>query len=840
MKIFKITAILVGIVLLLVLIPIAVLVSIDINNYKDVLADAVEKQTGRQLHIQGSIDKSFFPWLGIHIGALQLSNAAEFGDAPFVKLKEVQVNIKLLPLFKREIVVDTVVIHGLQLNLARNAQGVSNWDDLMKRQEIPATTEPKPREPAPSTAPAAPKAPITEQIAALHIGGIDIRDAAVVWEDRQAAGRYELSALNVQTGELQWGQAFPADVSFTFNATQPQVQGKLQWSALVDAQPQTQRYGLQDLKLVADISGAVLPIPQLSLTVGADVDSDLAAQTANVSKLTLSTLGIELSGSGQVSNIMGEPDVDSQLQWHVKDAAALAKGLQTLMPPEFNAALLQDASAQINARLSLSKQTAQLKPVTVRMGELSVQAALQARQIVDNPTYNGSINVESFNSQPLLQKLGGELPKMADESALTQVALSTEFQGGLDTLSLKPLTLNVDDTKMSGFAAVNQFADPRIEFTLNINAIDVDRYLPPHEEIPPSPQTTTTTTQAPVAASATDEEIPLPMEMLRKLRMKGDLSVGQLKAKQVKLAQLQVGLNASDGVLRADPVQAQLYQGSSTSRVTLDVRQDTPIYTVSEVLKGVEFGPLVKELMSDDYVSGIANVQANITTQGRRVSELKQQLNGSFGFDFANGVVKYLDLADILIADYAKYLRKALPKDDPGKTTAFRILKGTANVTNGVVSNQDMYLQSARFEVFGEGNVDIAKETIDYTADTQIHNPTNKMIEYGLDKLQGTRIPVHFRGSFTEPTYGVDWEGTLRQAAKKSLKREQEKLKQDAKQSLKDQEQKLKDKADQEKEDELRKLEEKLKQEEQKLKDKADDKKDEELRKLKEKLKGIF
>lgn len=830
MKLFKIIALIVGILLLLALIPIAVLVSIDLNNYKDLLAQTVEKQTGRQLHIQGPIDKSFFPWLGAHIGALQLSNAAGFEDAPFAQLQEVQVKIKLLPLFKKEIVIDKVVVYGLKLRLARNAQGVNNWDDLITPRQTPAPQEPvrtQPVAPPPDSAKSA--TPIGQQLAALHIGGIDIRDAAVVWDDRQASARYELSALNVQTGEVQWGQAFHTEVSFGFDASQPQAQGSLQgkvkWSARIDAQPQTQQYRLQDIDLQADVGGTVLPIPRLVLALKANVDGNFEAQTVSVSKVTLGLLGAELSGNGQVRHILAKPEVDARLQWRVKDAKAMAGGLQPLLPPTINAALFKDAAGQLDIQLSMGEQTARLNSVTVKLGEMSLQAALQADHIVDNPGYRGSLAIEAFNPRPLLQDLVGELPKMADDKALTQVALKTEFEGSVNAVSLKPLTVEVDSTKITGSAAVTEFTNPGFEFALNVDAIDVDRYLPPPAQAAAQPQKAAAppapSAKTPASAPTTeDEEIPLPVDLLRTLNVAGELSVGQLKAKQVKLAQLNIVVHAAHGVLSADPVQTQLYQGSSTSHVTLDVRRDTPNYTFAEELKSVEFGPLVKDFMSDDYVSGIANVQTNITTHGSRVSELKQHLNGSVAFDFANGVVKYLDLADIVIADYAKYLRKAVPKDDPGKTTAFRILKGTANISDGVVHNNDMYLQSARFEVFGEGTVDLAKETIGYTANTQIHNPTDKMTQYGLDKLVGIPIPVYFRGTFAEPEYSVDWEGTLRKVAKQRIRQEQDKLREEAKQKLKEQEQKLKDKADQEKEEELRKLEEKLKVEQQKLKEK--------------------
>lgn len=811
MKIFKIIAILFGIVLLLVAIPVAVLVSIDFNNYKDVIARAVEKQTGRHLSIQGPIEKSFFPWLGANIGQLQLSNAPGFGDAPFAQLQTVQVKIKLLPLFQKQIVIDQVVVHGLKLQLARDAQGVSNWDDLMAAQPTEKSTRPPSEQTPQAPAGGEPVTPISKQIASLQVGGIDIRDADIVWDDRQAGARYELSALDLHTGDLRLGQPFSAQLSMQFKASQPQAEGKLQWSAQVDARPEHKQFYLHDMKLLADISAEALPKTPLKLTVSADVDSDLEAQTAQVSKLKLVTLGSELSGNLLASRILDQPDAQAKLQWKVNNAQALVSGLATWLPPSVNAELFKNASLQLDATASLGEQTASVQPLTLTLGNLSLQAELQADHIVDNPAFRGSVKAEPFNPRTLLQNLAVALPPMADEKALTHAALDTQFQGSTDSISLKAMAIEMDDTRITGSASVKQFADPDIAFALKVNAIDVDRYLPPPPEKAAASSASGPASSPAPATAAQEEAIPLPMDMLRALKLKGELTVGQFKAQQVKLAQLQLKVNARDGVLRADPVQALLYQGSSESRITLDVRQDTPQYKLTEVLKGVQFGPLVKDLMQDDYVSGLANVQANITTQGNKVSQLKQGLNGSLDFNFTDGVVKYLDLADILIADYAKYVHQALPPDDPGKTTAFRVFKGTAKITDGVVANKDMVLQSARFEVHGEGTVDVAKETLGYTANTQIQNPTPQMIKYDLDKLVGVTIPVHFRGTFAEPKTSVDWEGALRTVAKRRVKEEQEKLKEKAKQKLEAEEQKLKDKADEKKEEELRKLEEKLK-----------------------------
>ena len=115
---------------LVVVLAVALLFIVDPNDYKGQIASAVEAQTGRTLTIEGDMALSVFPWLGLDIGKTQLSNAAGFGDAPMARMDAVQVRVKMLPLLRNDLEMDTVRLSGLQLNLARLADGSTNWDDL--------------------------------------------------------------------------------------------------------------------------------------------------------------------------------------------------------------------------------------------------------------------------------------------------------------------------------------------------------------------------------------------------------------------------------------------------------------------------------------------------------------------------------------------------------------------------------------------------------------------------------------------------------------------------------------------------------------------------------------
>jgi AsmA protein len=162
-KAIKIVAILLGIVILgVVLLAIAVPLLIDPNDYKDELVQAVKEHTGRELKVEGDIDLSIFPWLGVEMEQVSFANAPGFGQEPFAQVASAGVKIKVLPLLSREVVVDTIHMDGLRLNLVTNRTGKTNWDDLMA-----------------SDTSASQGGSSGAGIAALTVGGIDIRDGEI-------------------------------------------------------------------------------------------------------------------------------------------------------------------------------------------------------------------------------------------------------------------------------------------------------------------------------------------------------------------------------------------------------------------------------------------------------------------------------------------------------------------------------------------------------------------------------------------------------------------------------------------------------------------------------------
>ena len=111
-----------------------------------------------------------------------------------------------------------------------------------------------------------------------------------------------------------------------------------------------------------------------------------------------------------------------------------------------------------------------------------------------------------------------DLPAVAGGLGKVVVGPAAKAVGDLNRITLDPLNLGLDETKLKGNLSVENFAAPAIRFNLKVDAIDADRYLPPAKDGDAQPAAT------PGAAA-----MLVPVDTLRGLDVDGVLEVGRLK-----------------------------------------------------------------------------------------------------------------------------------------------------------------------------------------------------------------------------------------------------------------------------------------------------------------------
>ncbi|MGB1541596.1 MAG: AsmA family protein, partial [Cycloclasticus sp.] len=192
-----------GLVLLLVVTIIVAPMLIDPNDYREEIQAVVKDKTGRDLSINGDLNLSIFPWVGVGINEVSLSNATGFNAEYFAEIQEANVKVKLLPLLSRQVEVSTVVLKGMRLNLAKDKRGKTNWEDMIQSS---AEGDKKPSDTNADQASGA-------ALGAIAIGGVQIVDASISWDDASKGESYNLTDLGLSTDALSLGSPMGVELA---------------------------------------------------------------------------------------------------------------------------------------------------------------------------------------------------------------------------------------------------------------------------------------------------------------------------------------------------------------------------------------------------------------------------------------------------------------------------------------------------------------------------------------------------------------------------------------------------------------------------------------------------
>jgi uncharacterized protein involved in outer membrane biogenesis len=127
-------------VILLILIYAAVYL-VDISKYKSMITEKAKEATGRNIVIG---DISLSPGLTptIVLSDAKISNA-DWAQEPknMIEVGELEINLKIIPLLKGNVVIDSIRLSNSKVFLEKNAEGKTNWEFTTKETEIKTKEE---------------------------------------------------------------------------------------------------------------------------------------------------------------------------------------------------------------------------------------------------------------------------------------------------------------------------------------------------------------------------------------------------------------------------------------------------------------------------------------------------------------------------------------------------------------------------------------------------------------------------------------------------------------------------------------------------------------------------
>jgi len=738
-----------AIVILVVMGLIALPFVVDPNDYKQEISDQVEKATGRQLTLQGDIGLSVFPWIALELGPLSISNAKGFKADTFAKVNAVEVRIKLIPLLNKQLEMDTVILDGLVLNLEKNKAGNTNWDDLTSNEATAKASDKKETTSSESGAPT---------LAAISIAGVQLSNANIMWNDASTGDNYQLKNLNLTTDPLVPGKATALNMDFNISSVKQQAKAHVSLTTNIMLDLEKQQYTLTGLNFTTQAEGSDLPFSKAEIDLTADINADMLKQLVSIDELSLTLKANK-----------DKQEIDATLSTSI--SANLANQQTSLKAVDLSVTITDPALPGDKADITLetnivsdqAKQTLLLSDLVLSVQDLLINGQINVSKLYsNNPNVAGTLNVSPFNLRQLANNLAIELPIMADDSTLTLIQLDTKFTASSKHFNAKKLNFVLDQSNLKGQFSISDFSNPAIKFKLALDEIDADRYLPP---VSKEEQVIT-----PPASTAVAGASQLPLETLRAINAKGTLDIGKLKVSGTHSEKIHLEINAAKGLIKLAPLSANLYQGQYKGDVRLDARGKILKLSLNENLKGVQAGPLLKDLTGDDKLYGTANAQAKLTGNGATVEQIKQTLTGSGQFSFTDGAIKGINIAESIRKAKAAMSGKTLPDSDAPLQTDFASLTGSFAAKNGVINNQDFLVMSPLLRINGAGKINLPKEAINYGLKVSIVGTSKGQEGLDLAELKGLTIPVKITGTFDKPKPTVDLASLFKEQATAEVK----------------------------------------------------------------------
>jgi AsmA protein len=474
-----------------------------------------------------------------------------------------------------------------------------------------------------------------------------------------------------------------------------------------------------------------------------------------------------------------------------------------------------ELALQSDINIDIDQQIATLSNTQVSALDARLHASLDVSGLLSEPEISGTVHTESINLRELMKRLEIELPPMAKEDSLTKVAFASRVKAKAEQVELDDIKLNLDHSEMTGWLHVPDMAQPMVRYKLHLDAINADAYMAPAPAEAADAAAPGATADS-AGAAEQEADIELPVELLRKLDMQGELTMDSVTVNNIAVTDVLVNTQAKAGVLRIDPLQLNTLEGSAAASVMLNVKGEVPDYAIGMKASDIQPGPVLNPMLAalfgqkDVSMDGAANVLVDIKTQGARVSQLKKAATGNLQFDMAKTVLHGVDFEYYVrnvVADYLATKSIAAPAEwrgsfDPKTKTAFNRVHASAVVANGDITNRDLILDSSRIKVKGEGVANIVRNDMDYRALIDVE-PSRR--DTTAEKLLDQPLSVRIHGPFEQLAYDVDknqlkkalgdmLEAEARAKIRKEIEEEKEKLRQKAKEEEEQYKEKLKDK----------------------------------------------
>jgi AsmA protein len=462
---------------------------------------------------------------------------------------------------------------------------------------------------------------------------------------------------------------------------------------------------------------------------------EASGQELNVSDLNVKAGKLDGDTPGPVSvsaRITGKrPEVDLRAQ--VAGAMRFKLGRQEFAFDNF--------SAQLKGRLdrdtlAVDLAAPKLEVTPAKASGSAVTASVQVRGPQRNVDAKLRIAaVEGSASALSIPSLALDLDASAAGTAI-KAKLEAALKADLVKRALNAsLAGKLDESTINARLDAKSLAPLVASFDLNVDRINLDRYLPPKP-----------------AAKGDDR---LDLSALKGPTLNGKAEIGALTVRKIRLANVKAEIKLAGGKLEVSPHAANLYGGTLAGALAVDANGNR--VTAKETVQSVQLAPLLKDAINEDRLEGRGNLNLDVAAAGATVPAMKRALGGTARVELRDGGWKGVNLSETFTDVRAALGSKSARAADRSKRTDFSEITASFNIRNGVARNDDLQGKAPTLRLTGAGNIDIGNSLLDYLAKVAFVATSKGQGGRDLTNLAGVTVPVKVTGPFDNPSVAPDY-----------------------------------------------------------------------------------
>lgn len=233
------------------------------------------------------------------------------------------------------------------------------------------------------------------------------------------------------------------------------------------------------------------------------------------------------------------------------------------------------------------------------------------------------------------------------------------------------------------------------------------------------------------------------------------MRLGMVDLGGAEIGPIEVDVGLQRGRLVLDIDRAGVYGGRLSGEFVVNGR-DTGSVGGDLILTGVQLNPVLNDFAKWDRLDGSGSASIEFLGVGDDIATIMASLRGQGDLSLGAGAIRGFDLAGMIRNFDASF-------EGDGERTVYDGVSANFTISNGVLSNDDLFLEAPWGEVQGAGSVDLGVQELDYRVIPGVMRDA--------DGQGGVQVPVRITGAWSSPRFRPDLEFLAEQELRETRER---------------------------------------------------------------------